>query len=175
MKDILVGTYGKTFHTWRYDQQQSLIPLGIPELVMGYTGDDQITPDFVTQRDELFGVNTSSVRESRKDITRELQAISSPTSSKQNIGAVIRFCTDSEPAPAVLPGADSWKNGFVLSLDLVNQTSETKFTASASSRTAADATDAEPARNKIEEHALTGEGELRRGRGSRQARREVKP
>lgn len=69
MKDILVGTYGKTFHTWRYDQQNSSIPLGIPELVMGYTGDDQITPDFVTQRDELFGVNTSAVRESRKDIT----------------------------------------------------------------------------------------------------------
>lgn len=71
MKDVLVGTYGKTFHTWRYDQKDNPIPLGIPELVMGYTGDDQVTPGFVTARDHLFGINTTAVRESRKDITRK--------------------------------------------------------------------------------------------------------
>ncbi|KAI1630977.1 hypothetical protein F4809DRAFT_634443 [Biscogniauxia mediterranea] len=68
MRDVLVGTYGKMFHTWRYDQQNSTYPIGIPELVMGYTGDDQITPSFVTQRDELFGVNTTEIRESRSNI-----------------------------------------------------------------------------------------------------------
>ncbi|KAI0121479.1 DUF1264-domain-containing protein [Hypoxylon sp. NC0597] len=99
MKDVLVGTYGKTFHTWRYDQQNSSYPIGIPELVMGYTGDDQITPDFVTKRDEMFGVNTTEIRESRCDIT----------------------------PPSVVAGADSWKYGFVLSLGLVNQTSNTTF------------------------------------------------
>ncbi|XDG02910.1 hypothetical protein ABKA04_002525 [Annulohypoxylon sp. FPYF3050] len=99
MKDVLVGTYGKTFHTWRYDQQNSSYPIGVPELVMGYTGDDQITPDFVTKRDELFGVNTTEIKESRSDI----------------------------PPPAIVAGADSWKYGFVLSLGLVNQTANTSF------------------------------------------------
>ncbi|KAH8751705.1 hypothetical protein F5883DRAFT_434007 [Diaporthe sp. PMI_573] len=70
MGDVLVGTYGKTSHTWRYDQQNSSVPLGIPELVMGYTGDSQITPDFVTKRDALFDVNTTAIKESRKDILR---------------------------------------------------------------------------------------------------------
>ena len=68
MGDVLIGTYGKTFHTWRYDQQNSSIPLGIPELVMGYTENGQITPDFVTKRDEMFGTNTTAIRDSRKDL-----------------------------------------------------------------------------------------------------------
>lgn len=96
---VVVGTYGKTFHTWRYDQQNSTYPIGIPELVMGYTGDDQITPDFVTKRDELFGLNTTEVRESRSDI----------------------------PHPPLVPGADSWKYGYVLSLGIVNETTNTSF------------------------------------------------
>lgn len=33
----LVTTYGKTFHTWRWDERDSMLPLGIPELVMGST------------------------------------------------------------------------------------------------------------------------------------------
>jgi hypothetical protein len=99
MKDVLVGTYGKTFHTWRYDQQNATYPIGIPELVMGYTGDGQITPDFVTKRDDMFGVNTTEIRESRADIT----------------------------PPDVVPGADSWKYGFSLSLELVNKTETIEF------------------------------------------------
>ncbi|OTB05342.1 hypothetical protein M426DRAFT_57102 [Hypoxylon sp. CI-4A] len=102
MKDVqstVVGTYGKTFHTWRYDQQNSSYPIGIPELVMGYTGDGQITPDFVTKRDELFGINTTEIRESRSDI----------------------------PPPPIVDGADSWKKGYVLTLGLVNKTGDTDF------------------------------------------------
>ncbi|KAJ9157320.1 DUF1264-domain-containing protein [Pleurostoma richardsiae] len=104
MKDVLVGTYGKTFHTWRYDQGNSSLPQGIPELVMGYTHNDQITPSFVTQRDAMFGVNTTAVRESRKDIT----------------------------PPAVIEGADSWKYGYVLSLGIVNVTADTSFSSGSS-------------------------------------------
>ncbi|KJZ69476.1 hypothetical protein HIM_11138 [Hirsutella minnesotensis 3608] len=100
MKDVLVDTYGKTFQTWRYDKQNSPVPLGIPELVMGYTADEQIVPDFVQSRDGLFGCNTTFIRESRQDI-RPME---------------------------VLQGADSWKHGFVLTLGLVNETCETSFT-----------------------------------------------
>ncbi|KAI0104279.1 DUF1264-domain-containing protein [Nemania sp. FL0031] len=99
MKDVLINTYGKTFHTWRYDQQNSTYPIGIPELVVGFTHDDQITPDFVLNRDELFGVNTTEVRESRCDIVPN----------------------------AVLAGADSWKYGYVLELGIVNRTVDMTF------------------------------------------------
>ncbi|KAI1365456.1 DUF1264-domain-containing protein [Xylaria arbuscula] len=96
MKDVLVNTYGKTVHTWRYDQKDALYPVGVPELVMGFTHDDQITPDFVTERDELFGLNTTEIRESRVDITPN----------------------------DVLEGADSWKYGYALSFGIVNTTIE---------------------------------------------------
>jgi len=97
--EVLVGTYGKTVHTWRYDAKDKDVPVGIPELVMGYTGDGQITPDFVKNRDRLFGLNTTEIRERRSDIQ----------------------------APTVLPAADSWKNGYVLSYGLINTTNETVF------------------------------------------------
>jgi hypothetical protein len=96
---VLVGTYGKTIHTWRYDERLSDLPIGIPELVAGFTGTGQITSTFVTERDKLFGVNTTEIRNSRADIV----------------------------APKVLPGADSWKYGYVLTLGLVNTTMEVSF------------------------------------------------
>jgi hypothetical protein len=86
MSNVLVGTYGKTAHTWRFDAVNSTMPTGIPELVMGYTGDGQITPAFVEKRDELFGVNTSAVREERSGIV----------------------------APPVIEGADSWVSLYFL-------------------------------------------------------------
>lgn len=99
MKDVLVNTYGKTIHTWRYDQKDAPYPVGVPELVMGFTHDEQITPDFVIQRDDLFGTNTSEIKEARKDIMPN----------------------------DVLPGADSWKYGYALSFGIVNTTVNTEF------------------------------------------------
>ncbi|KAI1273884.1 DUF1264-domain-containing protein [Xylaria sp. FL0933] len=110
MKDVLVNTYGKTIHTWRYDQKDAAYPIGVPELVMGFTHDDQITPDFVQTRDELFGTNTTAVRESRKDIVPR----------------------------DVLPGADSWKYGYALSFGVVNTTTDTEFPPASSSSSAAE-------------------------------------
>lgn len=66
---------------------------------MGYTEDGQITPDFVKERDALFGVNSTAIKESRANIT----------------------------VPEVLPGADSWKMGFVLQYGLINTTANTSF------------------------------------------------
>lgn len=85
MSSVLVGTYGKTAHTWRFDAANKTVPEGIPELVMGYTSDGQITPDFVTKRDELFGVNSTEIREQRSNITK----------------------------PDVIEGADSWVGWFL--------------------------------------------------------------
>ncbi|KAI1299500.1 hypothetical protein F5Y03DRAFT_251021 [Xylaria venustula] len=102
MKEVLVNTYGKTVHTWRYDQKDALYPIGVPELVMGFTHDEQITPDFVLERDDLFGTNTTAIMQSRADIVPH----------------------------EVLPGADSWKYGYALSFGIVNTTVDTEFSSS---------------------------------------------
>jgi hypothetical protein len=78
---VLVGMYGKTAHTWRFDAQNLTVPVGVPELVMGYTADGQIRESFVDQRDALFEVNTTKIRDSRVNISM----------------------------PPVIAGADSWK------------------------------------------------------------------
>lgn len=91
---ILVNTYGKTFHTWPYDSKNNSIPLGIPEIVNGYTADGQLDASLVEARDKMFGVNHTAIGEARSDLV----------------------------APPVIDGADSWKRGFVLTLELKNTT-----------------------------------------------------
>ncbi|KAF1976293.1 DUF1264-domain-containing protein [Bimuria novae-zelandiae CBS 107.79] len=82
---LLVNTHGKTFHTWRYASKNNSIPLGIPEIVNGYTANGQLDDTYVGNRDEIFGLNHTAIRENRSDIV----------------------------APPVVDGADSWKRGFV--------------------------------------------------------------
>ena len=91
----LVSTYGKTFHTWRYDQRDSPLPLGIPELVMGFTADGQLAPSEAQARDAQFAVNTTAIRAHRAGVIQPVQP---------------------------LPGADSWQNGFCVQLALANCT-----------------------------------------------------
>jgi hypothetical protein len=97
---ILGDSYGKTWHTWRYDQKNNTLPLGIPELVNGYTGAGQLTPDFVTQRDEDFGINSTAISEHRAQVLN---------------------------VSDVLEGADSWTKGYVLNLGITNHTADTEF------------------------------------------------
>ncbi|KQQ60047.1 hypothetical protein ASF84_04860 [Pseudomonas sp. Leaf127] len=83
----LVGTYGKTWHTWHTDQQKTL-PLGVPQLMMGFTADGQIEPGRVAERDKRFGVDSEAKKRDRQDI----------------------------PAPAIDPGADAWQRGKVFQI-----------------------------------------------------------
>ena len=83
----LVGTYGKTFHTWHTDMQKEL-PTGVPQLMMGFTADGQADAGMVAQRDKRFGVNSAEKKKNREDI----------------------------PAPAIAEGADSWQNGKAVQL-----------------------------------------------------------
>jgi len=98
---VLVGTYGKTVHSWRFDEKDNPVPIGVPELVMGYTKDGQICETFIEARDELFGISTTEVRAART-------------------AAGIT-------TPEAVPGADSWKYGYSLSYGIINTTEETKF------------------------------------------------
>jgi hypothetical protein len=83
----LVGTYGKTFHTWHTDQQKEL-PVGVPQLMMGFTADGQADPGMVRARDERFGVSSEENRKRRADIV----------------------------APPIEPGADAWQRGEPIQL-----------------------------------------------------------
>lgn len=78
----LIHTYGKTWHTWHTDLDKTL-PLGVPQLMMGFTADGQADSAMIAARDKRFGIDSAQRRESRKDI----------------------------PAPAIDPGADGWQHG----------------------------------------------------------------
>ncbi|TCH98422.1 DUF1264 domain-containing protein [Roseococcus sp. SYP-B2431] len=64
----LANTYGKTWHTWQVDRGDAL-PLGIPQLMMGYTRDGQLDPQIVAARDRGLGVSMAEKRRARSEIT----------------------------------------------------------------------------------------------------------
>jgi hypothetical protein len=63
----LVGTYGKTWHTWHTDVDKAL-PLGVPQLMMGFTADGQADAAMVAARDHRFGIDSAQKRAEREDI-----------------------------------------------------------------------------------------------------------
>ena len=63
----LVGTYGKTWHTWHTDLHKQL-PLGVPQLMMGFTADGQADPAMVAARDRRFGVDSAKNKAERADL-----------------------------------------------------------------------------------------------------------
>ncbi len=91
-----VTTYGKTIHLWQVDRGDEL-PLGIPQVMMGFTADGQAKPEMVADRDQRFDISTEENRRERADI----------------------------PMPEVLPGANAWQEGRVVRLEL-EVASETK-------------------------------------------------
>jgi hypothetical protein len=87
LMEKLVGTYGKTFHTWHTDMQHEL-PVGVPQIMMGFTGDKQIDPKLVAARDLRFDISSEKKKADREDIE----------------------------TPATLPGADAWQMGKVVQI-----------------------------------------------------------
>lgn len=85
----LVGTYGKTWHTWHSSHDASL-PMGHPVLMAGFTADGQLDPRLLAARDERLKLASSDRRKHRKDIA----------------------------APVVASGADAWQSGEVWQLRL---------------------------------------------------------
>jgi len=83
----LANTYGKTWHTWHTDQDKQL-PLGVPQLMMGFTADGQADPAMVEQRNRRMGISIEQTRANRADIK----------------------------AQPVLQGADAWQHGDAVQL-----------------------------------------------------------
>lgn len=86
MKD-LIGTYGKTIHTWQIDQNKDL-PVGTPQLMMGFTADGQANQTLIDARDKGYGISTSEKKAHRADI----------------------------PDANIDPGADGWSTGKAVQL-----------------------------------------------------------
>jgi len=84
----LVGTYGKTWHTWHTDMNQQL-PLGVPQLMMGFTQDGQINTALVQSRDRRFEIDSAQTRAQRADIA----------------------------APTIDPLADAWQRGRAFQIE----------------------------------------------------------
>ncbi|MDQ3202022.1 MAG: OBAP family protein [Pseudomonadota bacterium] len=87
LMEKLVNTYGKTWHTWHTDLNKEL-PLGVPQLMMGFTADGQVDPKMVSERDNRFGIYSSKKKNARADIA----------------------------APVIDPGADAWIRGNVIQI-----------------------------------------------------------
>jgi hypothetical protein len=82
LMEKLIHTYGKTWHTWHTDLDKEL-PLGAPQLMMGFTADGQADRDMVRARDQRFGIDSNQKKKNRADMT----------------------------SPPIDPGADSWQQG----------------------------------------------------------------
>lgn len=78
----LIRTYGKTWHTWHTDIDKEL-PLGVPQLMMGFTQNGQADDAMVKARDERLHIDSEQKRGNRADIAE----------------------------PAIIPGADGWQQG----------------------------------------------------------------
>ena len=92
----LVTTYGKTWHTWQIDRDE--FPLGIPQLMMGFTQDGQLDQDLAAARDARLGVSVAEKRRNRADI----------------------------PMPTVAPGCNTWESGRTVQTRLEDVEFKTK-------------------------------------------------
>ncbi|KAL4805113.1 hypothetical protein BDV18DRAFT_141956 [Aspergillus unguis] len=73
MREV-IPLYGKTYHLWQVDRGDP-VPLGEPKLMLSFTDENRVKdavkgglPEMVKKRDEVFGVDTASKAEKRRDI-----------------------------------------------------------------------------------------------------------
>jgi hypothetical protein len=88
LMEKLIHTYGKTWHTWHTDLDKQL-PLGVPQLMMGFTADGQADPEKVAARDRRLGIDSEQRKKNRTDIV----------------------------APPIDPGADGWQHGKTVQIE----------------------------------------------------------
>lgn len=69
LMEKLVSTYGKTIHTWHTDQER-ILPVGSPMIMMGFTKDGQLDKQLLNDRDKRFDISTSSIKNKRSDISK---------------------------------------------------------------------------------------------------------
>jgi hypothetical protein len=88
LMEKLISTYGKTWHTWHTDLDKNL-PVGIPQLMMGFTADGQANPSMTSARDQRLGIDSAEKKQNRADIA----------------------------VPQIAAGADGWQSGRIVQLE----------------------------------------------------------
>jgi hypothetical protein len=92
LMEKLVSTYGKIIHTWHTDQNRNL-PVGAPQVMMGFTKDGQLKPDLLAARDKRFNISSAEKRKNREDI----------------------------PVPPVDPMANAWEKGELRQITITDK------------------------------------------------------
>jgi hypothetical protein len=92
LMEKLVSTYGKIIHTWHTDQDRNL-PVGAPQVMMGFTKEGQLKPELLQARDKRFNVSSAEKKKNREDI----------------------------PMPNVDPMANAWEKGEVRQIAITNK------------------------------------------------------
>jgi hypothetical protein len=92
LMEKLVSTYGKIIHTWHTDQDRNL-PVGAPQIMMGFTKEGQLKPGLLQARDKRFNVSSAEKKKNREDI----------------------------PMPNVDPMANAWEKGEVRQIVITNK------------------------------------------------------
>ena len=72
----------------RTNNDGDALPMGVPQLMMGFTADGQVDAARVAERDRRFGIDSEEKRRDRQDIQ----------------------------APAVDPAADAWQRGNTIQI-----------------------------------------------------------
>jgi hypothetical protein len=92
LMEKLVSTYGKIIHTWHTDQDRNL-PVGAPQVMMGFTKEGQLKPALLSERDKRFNISSAEKKKNREDI----------------------------PIPNVDPMANAWEKGEIRQLVISNK------------------------------------------------------
>jgi hypothetical protein len=96
LMEKLVSTYGKIIHTWHTDQDRNL-PVGAPQVMMGFTKEGQLKPELLQARDKRFNVSSAEKKKNREDISM----------------------------PNVDPMANAWEKGEVRQIVITNKADST--------------------------------------------------
>lgn len=109
LMERLAHTYGKTWHTWHTDQDKRL-PLGVPQLMMGFTADGQSDPAMLEQRNERLDLDAAAIKAQRADI---LTPAPDPKANGWQYGNIIQIKdptgqqVHSHPGVPTAPGQNS--------------------------------------------------------------------
>ena len=95
LMEQIVSTYGKTFHTWHTEKDLEM-PVGHPQIMMGFTKGGQLNKNLVEDRDRRFNISTEENRANRADI----------------------------PTPTLVEGANAWEKGKIRQLKLIDHPSK---------------------------------------------------
>jgi hypothetical protein len=90
LMEKLQSSYGKMWHTWDTSDPAKALPLGIPKLMMGFTGEGQLDPSLLADRDQRLEISTEEKRKRRADL----------------------------PALPPVEGADAWQRGHIVQLEV---------------------------------------------------------